>query len=257
MQAGRRLVIGRPKLARLAQNGQRPEQTTLRILIVEDNPDIVANLVAFLRPQGHEVVGARTGPAGLSRAREGTFDAVVLDLGLPGMDGLEVCRRLRQEQRVHRVSTPILMLTARDSLQDKVLGFDVGADDYLVKPFSVVELELRLKALVRRALGSSSPSVFRFADATLDLSTLEATRAGLPVRLTPTGYKLLAILLREAPNLVRRETLEEEVWGKDRPESDALRTHIHSLRLALDKPFATPLLKTVPGLGYRLVQPDD
>ena len=229
------------------------EQTFLRILIVEDNPDIVANLAAFLEPLGYSVVSARTGPAGLALGSAGGFDAVVLDLGLPGMDGLEVCRRLRGE---HRLTTPILMLTSRDTLQDKVLGFDVGVDDYLVKPFSLVELELRLKALLRRASGSTSPSIVRFADVSLDLSALDATRAGMPLRLTPTGYKLLAILLREAPRLVRRESLEEAVWGKEPPESDALRTHMHSLRVALDKPFGSALLKSVPGLGYKLVRPD-
>jgi DNA-binding response OmpR family regulator len=226
----------------------------MRVLIVEDNPDIVANLTAFLEPLGYAVAGARSGPVGLALAREGDFDAVVLDLGMPGMDGLEVCRRLRVE---HRLAIPILMLTARDTLEDKVRGFEVGADDYLVKPFSMVELEVRLKALVRRATRPASPSIVRFADAALNLTALEATRAGIPLRLTPTGYKLLAVLLRAAPKLVRREVLEEEVWGSDRPESDALRTHIHSLRAALDKPFDIPLLQTVPGLGYKLVKPDD
>jgi DNA-binding response OmpR family regulator len=226
----------------------------LRILIVEDNPDIVANLDAFLQPLGYTVVVARTGPAGLALGAQGGFDALVLDLGLPGMDGLEVCRRLRGE---HRLATPILVLTARDTLQDKVLGFDVGVDDYLVKPFSMVELDLRLRALVRRASGQSSPAIVRHADVALDLTTLQATRAGLPLRLTPTGYKLLTRLLREAPHMVRREALEAEVWGDAPPESDALRTHIHALRTALDKPFANPLLKTVPGLGYKLSAGDD
>jgi DNA-binding response OmpR family regulator len=225
----------------------------LRILIVEDNPDIVANLGAFLQPLGYAVVSARTGPAGLALGATGGFDAVVLDLGLPGMDGLEVCRQLRG---THHLTMPILMLTARDTLQDKVLGFDVGVDDYLVKPFAMVELELRLRALLRRATGSSSPAVVRFADVALDLSTLEATRAGCSLRLTPTGYKLLGVLLREAPRLVRRETLEAEVWHGDPPQSDALRTHVHALRLSLDKPFDTPMLKTVAGLGYKLVRSD-
>ena len=226
----------------------------MRILIVEDNPDIVANLTAFLAPMGHAVVSARSGPAALAQAGAGGFDAVVLDLGLPGIDGLEVCRRLRAE---HRVAAPVLMLTARDTLQDKVLGFDAGADDYLVKPFSMVELALRLKALVRRASGAASPAVLRYADVSLELGSLEANRAGTALRLTPTGYKLLALLLREAPRLVRHEQLEAEVWGQDPPQSDALRTHIHSLRVALDKPFGTALLKSVPGLGYKLALTDD
>jgi DNA-binding response OmpR family regulator len=239
---------------RLADNARSPERTTLRILIVEDNPDIVANLTAFLQPLGYAVASARTGPAGLAMACAADFDALVLDLGLPGMDGLELCRQLRTE---HRLPTPILMLTARDALEDKVRGFDSGADDYLVKPFSMVELDLRLKALVRRAAGLPGPAVLRHADVALNLDTLEATRNGVPLRLTPTGYKLLALLLRQAPNLVRREALESEVWGHDPPDSDALRTHIHSLRAVLDRPFASPLLKSVPGLGYKLAKPDD
>jgi DNA-binding response OmpR family regulator len=225
----------------------------LRILIVEDNRDITANLCAFLAPLGYAVELAHTGTAGLERGCQAGLDAIVLDLGLPGLDGLEVCRRLRSE---HRVATPILMLTARDTLQDKVRGFEGGADDYLVKPFSLVELDVRLRSLVRRAAGSLAPSVLRFEDVALDLSRSVATRGEVPLRLTPTGYKLLAVLLREAPSLVPREVLEREVWGDHPPDSDALRTHIHSLRMAIDKPFATPLLKTSPGMGYKLAASD-
>lgn len=225
----------------------------MRILIIEDNPDIVANLYGFLEPLGYELDSARNGLAGLAMAAEGGYDAVVLDLTLPGLDGLEVCRRLRVD---FRCQTPILMLTARDTLQDKVQGFDCGADDYLVKPFSMVELEIRIKALVRRARNAQSQAITHFADVIFNRDTFEASRAGMPLQLTPTGYKLLAVLLREAPKLVTRQMLEREVWGEDLPESDALRTHIHALRMALDKPFHTPLLKTLPGMGYKLVNPD-
>jgi DNA-binding response OmpR family regulator len=226
----------------------------MRLLVIEDNPDIVANLFAFLEPLGWQLDVARNGVSGLALAAEGQFDAVVLDLSLPGLDGLDVCRRLRQDfQR----ATPVLMLTARDSVHDKVQGFDAGADDYLVKPFSMVELEVRLKALVRRASGAQVPGVLRFGELSFDPATFEASRAGMPLQLTPTGYKLLAALLREAPRLVTREQLEQQVWGDDRPDSDALRTHIHALRMALDKPFARPMLKTLPGIGYKLVNPDE
>lgn len=222
----------------------------MKILVIEDNPDILANLHGFLEPLGYEIDSARNGIAGLTLAAQGNYDAVVLDLTLPGLEGLEVCRRLRND--FHRV-TPLLMLTARDTLQDKVLGFESGADDYLVKPFSMVELEIRIQALVRRARSGHIKSVVRFADLQFDTGTFEVSRAGLPLQLTPTGYKLLAALLREAPKVVTRETLEQEVWGQDRPDSDALRTHIHALRTALDKPFENALLKTLPGIGYRLV----
>ncbi len=225
----------------------------MRILIIEDNPDIVANLYGFLEPKGYTLDSARNGVAGLAMAAEGDFDAIVLDLTLPGLDGVDVCRRLRND--FHR-STPILMLTARDTVQDKVIGFDSGADDYLVKPFSMVELEVRIKALVRRATSTHVETIVRFAGVQFNPTTFEASRAGVALPLTPTGYKLLATLLREAPRVVSREALEREVWGDDRPDSDALRTHIHALRAALDKPFGVPMLKTLPGIGYRLVAPD-
>ncbi len=225
----------------------------MKLLVIEDNADIVANLHAFLEPKGYVLDVAHNGISGLTMAVEGAYDAVVLDLTLPGLDGLDVARRLRKD---FRRATPILMLTARDTLEDKVLGFDSGSDDYMVKPFSLVELDVRLKALVRRASGSHVSSVVRFADVCFDPGTFEATRGGRRLELTPTGYKLLAALLREAPKLVSRDSLEQEVWGDDRPDSDALRTHIHSLRLVLDKPFGRPLLKTMPGIGYRLVDPD-
>ena len=226
----------------------------MRLLVIEDNADIVANLFGYLEPLGYELDIARNGVNGLAMAAEGNFDAVVLDLTLPGLDGLDLCRRLRHD---FKRSTPILMLTARDTVQDKVLGFDSGADDYMVKPFSMIELEARLKALVRRATSAQVDSILRFADVTFDPGTFEASRAGTPMQLTRTGYKLLAVLLREAPKLVTREALEQEVWGDDRPDSDALRTHIHALRLALDKPFEHQLLKTLPGIGYKLVSRDD
>lgn len=224
----------------------------MRILVIEDNPDILANLYGFLEPLGYVIESARTGPAGLAQAAEHRHDAIVLDLMLPGMDGLEVCRRLRQTLRQ---ATPVLMLTARDTVQDKVVGFDAGADDYLVKPFSLVELDVRLKALSRRARGQQVQSVLFFADVRFDPATYEATRAGTPLRLTPTGYKLLTALLRAAPQVVGRVELEHEIWGDDPPDSDALRTHIHALRLALDKPFPTALLRTLPGIGYCLKLP--
>ena len=225
----------------------------MRILVIEDNPDIVANLYGFLEPKGYTLDSARNGIAGLAMAAEGDFDVVVLDLTLPGLDGVGVCRRLRND--FHR-STPILMLTARDTVQDKVIGFDSGADDYLVKPFSMVELEVRIKALVRRARSAHVETVMRFAGIQFNPATFEASRAGVALQLTPTGYKLLAALLRDAPRVVSREALERELWGDDRPDSDALRTHIHALRTALDKPFEAPMLKTLPGIGYRLVAPD-
>jgi DNA-binding response OmpR family regulator len=225
----------------------------MRILIIEDNPDIVANLYGFLEPLGYTLDCAHNGLAGLLCAAKRHYDAIVLDLMLPGIDGLELCRKLRKELRQ---GTPVLMLTALDTVQDKVAGFECGADDYLVKPFLMIELDARVKALVRRARGTHVDTVMQFGELRLNPATFEATRAGQRLQLTPTGYKLLAVLLRGAPRVITKEVLEHEVWGDDPPESDALRTHIHALRQALDKPFATAMLKTVQGVGYSLVDAD-
>lgn len=226
----------------------------MRILIIEDHPDILANLYGFLEPKGHQVDSARNGYAGLALASENQYDVIVLDVMLPGLNGLELCEKLRAELKN---ATPVLMLTARDSLPDKVAGFDSGADDYLVKPFSLVELEVRLKALVRRAHGAPGvSSQLQFGELVFDPGTQQASRAGVPVTLTKTGFTLLRCLMNAAPRIVPRETLEHAIWGDDRPDSDALRTHIHALRQALDKPFPYPMLHTVSGVGYRLALPD-
>ena len=225
----------------------------MRVLIIEDNPDIVANLYGYLEPLGYTLDCARTGPSGLTAATRAAYDAIVLDLMLPGIDGLELCRRLRKDLRQ---ATPVLMLTARDTIQDKIVGFESGADDYLVKPFSLAELDVRLKALVRRARDAHVDKVMRLGELAFDTTTRTVTRVGRRVDLTPTGYKLLAKLMQAAPKVVAREALAYEVWGDEPPDSDALRTHIHALRLALDKPFAVPMLKTLQGVGYRLVDPN-
>ena len=226
----------------------------MRILLVEDHPDILANLYGFFEPKGHVLDAARNGYAALALASENAYDVIVLDIGLPGLNGLELCQKLRGELAL---ATPVLMLTARDSLSDKVAGFDSGADDYLVKPFSLVELDVRLNALVRRAQGrNAASSKLRFGELVFDPDIQQASRNNQPVILTRTGYILLHALLKAAPRIVSRDTLEQAVWGDDRPDSDALRTHIHALRQAIDKPFASPMLLTVPGAGYRLALPD-
>lgn len=223
------------------------------ILAIEDNPDLVANLCDFLGTRGHTVDIAYNGYAGLGFALEKTYDAIVLDLMLPGMDGLEVCSRLRQEG----ISIPVLMLTARDSLEDKLEGFASGADDYLIKPFAMQELEARLEALCRRQRPEteSGSHQLRLADLTLDTSTWQLTRAGQHIDLPPIPLKMLELLLRRAPQVVSRAELERAIWGDNPPDSDALRAHLHALRSAIDKPFEQPLLHTLRGLGYRLCEP--
>lgn len=222
----------------------------MRILIIEDNPDIVANLFGFFEPRGHTLDAASNGFAGLSLAAEGSYDVIVLDVMLPGINGVEVCRRLRKEMCD---STPVLMLTARDTLQDKIYGFGSGADDYLVKPFSLVELEMRLEALDRRAKGHSETSTLQVGDLYYDRKSFHATRAGRTLSLTKTGYIILDVLMRASPAVVSREELENAIWGDNRPQSDALRTHIHALRQTLDKSESAAMMQTVSGVGFKLV----
>ncbi|MFC7299590.1 response regulator transcription factor [Herminiimonas aquatilis] len=224
------------------------------VLIIEDNSDIVANLYGFLEPLGYTLDVAQNGVVGIQRAISSDHDIIILDLELPGIDGIEVCRQLRKDQRL---ATPILMLTARDTVNDKLTGFNVGADDYLVKPFSLVELEARLTALVRRARNQIVEHVLEFGDLEFDLSRCEVRRAGRKLALTPIGYKLLESLMRKAPAIITRESLLREIWGDDPPDSDALRTHIHALRTAIDRPFVHAMLVTLPGNGYKLVESND
>ena len=224
------------------------------LLLVEDNEDILANLYAFFEPMGYVLDCARNGKAGLQMALEHDFDCIVLDVMLPGLDGVSLCRRLRQE---HKCATPVIMLTARDAVADRVTGLEAGADDYLVKPFAFRELEARIRALLRRgrmqsATGRDKGGLWTCADLTLNEEEHWAARQGRRLRLSPTGFRILKELLRVAPGLVRRQHLEQLLWGDEPPEGSALRTHIHELRRELDKPFGLPLLHTVPHVGYRL-----
>jgi DNA-binding response OmpR family regulator len=218
-------------------------------LVIEDNPDLVANLYDYLEPHGHVVDAAYDAVTGLRFAEEKPYDAVILDLMLPGMDGLEVCRRLRRGGH----TVPVLMLTARDTLDDKLEGFSHGADDYLVKPFALQELEARLLALVRRAQGTTAHEVLQVADLRMDPDSLLVERAGKTIVLPPIPLKILDLLMRQSPRVVPRREIERRIWGNDRPDSDALKAHMHNLRTAIDKPFDQPLLRTVHGIGYQLV----
>jgi DNA-binding response OmpR family regulator len=178
---------------------------------------------------------------------------IILDLMLPGIDGITVCQRLRSDGNNH---TPIIMLTARDTLDDRLQGFQVGADDYLIKPFALSELDARINALFRRSQGNRQRTI-TIADLSYDLDTLEVKRQEKILKLHSTALKLLAVLMQKSPHIVKRETLEQSVWGDNLPDSDSLRSHIHMLRQVIDKPFDKPLLHTVHGLGYRLSEPMD
>lgn len=221
----------------------------MHLLLIEDNPDLVANILDFLEGRGHSLDVAYNGFAGLGFALENDYDAVILDLMLPGLDGLEICARLRSAGR----GLPVLMLTARDSLDDKLEGFASGADDYLVKPFALQELEARLHAVLGRGQGGTAAGQrLQVGDLILDLSKRRVNRGGHPLELPPIPMKLLELLLRRAPSVVSRTEMERAIWGDEPPDSDALRTHLHQLRKIIDKPFARPLLHTVRGFGYRL-----
>jgi DNA-binding response OmpR family regulator len=224
----------------------------LRVLVVEDHGLLRAQVAGLLRDAGHVVEEASDGRLGLQMALEQPPDVLVLDLGLPGLDGVQLCRSLRESTPVH---VPVLMLTARDSLQDKAQGFEAGADDYLVKPFAGEELLWRCRALSRRhRLGQ--PHVLVLGDLRLDRRRGRAERADQSLDLPPIAYQLLLHLAQAWPRTVTRSELVRSVWGDDSPESDPLRSHLYLLRQVLDKPFATPMLKTVHGVGYTLEVPD-
>lgn len=220
----------------------------MRILVIEDNRDILANILDYLELKGFTVDCAQDGLSGMHLALTQPYDLIVLDIMLPGMDGYQLCQKLRQEADNN---TPIIMLTARDALDDRLKGLHAGADDYLVKPFALSELVARIEAVLRRSSGANK-RVLEVADLRYDLETLEVSRAGQLLKLNPIGLKLLAILMQRSPAVVRREALEEALWGDDIPDSDSLRSHIHQLRQSIDKPFATALLHTVHGVGFRL-----
>ena len=224
----------------------------MKFLIIEDNADIAANIGDYLEDCGHIVDFAYDGVTGLHLAVVNDFDAIVLDLMLPGMDGIDVCKRLREDAKK---DTPVLMLTARDRLEHKLQGFETGADDYMVKPFELQELEARLQVLIKRSKGKQA-RILQVADLAYNLDTLTVERAGQQLSLNPTGLKLLHRLMEASPSVVSREELELRVWGEHLPDSDSLRVHIHSLRQAVDKPFETALIQTRHGIGYRIIDPD-
>jgi DNA-binding response OmpR family regulator len=225
------------------------QQTNKRILLVEDHRDIAELIYEQLEARGYILDYAADGITGLHLAVTHRYDAIILDLMLPGMDGMDVCKRIRQDAKDN---TPILMLTARDTLTDKIAGLDIGADDYVVKPFDALELEARLRAVMRRGSANQEQSILQVGDLTLDTGTLEVCRAGDEINLMPIGIKLLSVLMRASPRIVGREDLERQVWGDVMPDSDALRSHLYNLRKAVDRPFGSALIHTVHGAGYRI-----
>ncbi len=224
----------------------------MRVLVIEDDSDIATNIADYLGNRGHTVELASEGGTGLEFALKRQFDVIVLDLSMPGMDGLEVARRLRQASRRH---IPLLMLTARDALEQKLAGFESGADDYMTKPFALQELTARLNVLALRGEGPRG-RVLKVGNLSYNLDTLSVKRDGKLIQLYPIGLKLLRALMEVSPAVVTRQELEQKVWGEVLSDSDSLRVHIHGLRTAIDKPFGKPLIQTKHGIGYHMVDLD-
>lgn len=221
----------------------------MKILIIEDNADIAANVGLYFENKGHTVDFAYNGLHGLTIAQENPFDIIVLDLMLPGLDGTSVCQRLKAS---HQSTAAIIMLTARDTLDDKLLGFEAGADDYLVKPFSLLELEARINALQKRGHPGTDNPILKVADLELNLAEHSVTRDNQPIKIKPVNFKILQFLMMNQQRVVAQSEIIDYVWKDDPPEGDPLRVHIHNIRQKIDKPFVQKLLHTVHGIGYRL-----
>jgi two-component system response regulator MprA len=222
---------------------------TLQVLVVDDDPALRAALDRALKLEGYRVSFAHDGRQALQMMTGSAQDAVILDLGLPLMDGVEVCRRVRE--RGDR--TPVLMLTARDAVSDRVEGLDAGADDYLVKPFALDELLARLRALLRRTVATPQESILKFADVVLDLQTMEVRRGARDLELTRTEFRLLELFMGNPRVVITRSRIFEQVWGYDfGASSNALEVYISYLRRKLEADGEPRLIHTVRGVGYTL-----
>ncbi len=221
----------------------------VKILLVEDHRDLAESVIDFLETTGCIVDYAADGITGLHLARTQTFDAIILDWMLPGMSGVDVCQSLREQ---HELTSPVLMMTARDELNDKLQGFESGADVYLVKPFDLPELVARIQSLIRRDKGLVVNETLTIGDLDINTGARSVKRSGQNITLTPAGYQILLLLARNTPNVVTREQIEQHLWGDEPPASDTLRSQIYKLRKSVDKPFETALIETVQATGFRL-----
>lgn len=225
--------------------------TNPRILIIDDEPDLLRGLALNIKAEGYEVVTAATGNAGLDAALQERPDLILLDLMLPGMSGLDVCRELRRKQ----YDAPIIMLTARAEEVDRVVGLEIGADDYITKPFGIRELLARIRVRLRRKAGAAVDGVLRFGDAEVDLDKHEAMRLGRPVELTGKEFEVLRLLAKHRGQIVTRERLLDEVWGYEHyPTTRTVDNHILRLRQKLEEEPSNPrFILSIYGEGYKFV----
>mgnify|MGYP000156177689 FL=1 len=221
----------------------------LSILLVEDHRQLAQTVLEYLEQEGASVDYAGNTRLARELVQEHHYDLMLLDVMLPGEDGYSFCQYLRKELAL---DMPVIFMTARDQLEDKLEGFDRGGDDYIVKPFALPELFARVAALVRRQRKEVTANTLQIADLELDPARQEVRRDGQLLKLSPTAFRILRILMRESPKVVSREQLEHELWGDLVPDSDALRSHLYNLRKAVDKPFEHALLNTLPGVGFSI-----
>ena len=220
----------------------------MKVLVVEDSPEIALNICDYLTMQNHIVDHAANGLQALSLVKAESFDVIILDIMLPALDGLDLCNIIRNDLNL---DTSIIMLTARDSLNDKIVGFNAGADDYLVKPFALAELSVRIQALQRRSQQQNTRQL-RVGGLDFNLDTLLVSRDGKEIKLNPFCTKILTLLMQSSPNVVSKQLLEESLWKDDIPDKNILKIHMHTLRRLIDKPFDKPLIETIYGVGYRI-----
>lgn len=221
----------------------------MNILLVEDSADVAEVIFDYFEDTKVELDYAATGTLGLALAQSQQFDCIILDVMLPGIDGVSMCQQLRAEGN----STPIIMLTARDTNEDMLLGLREGADDYIVKPFDLALLEARIQSVTRRYSGDNFVAQLTCGAITMDVNTHQVWRDGREIKLTPICFKILNLLIKKHPNVVSRNELEHYLWPDNLPDLDVLRRHMYQLRTKIDKPFNEKLIETVPKLGYRVI----
>lgn len=229
------------------------KEQQLKVLLIEDNLAISSNIATFFDNRGAVMDFAYDGEQGVCLALSHFYDCIILDIALPKKDGLAVCQELRSKAERH---IPIIMLTARDTLSDKVTGFELGADDYLTKPFELEELYLRCLAITQRHQSQTQSKQLQLGknetELVLDFASKRVLRAGAEIHLQPIGFAILRILMEAYPRAVSRSELCDKIWGDEPTDSDALRSHFYQLRKVLDKPFEQAIIKTIHGVGFSL-----